>query len=354
MDLRRRLHQALYPLGQLQQARANLVEAERTAERLDDAVRLSRVLSSQIYVLSATGDLAGAVAAGERALTLLAEWDDLDAAVNTRLMLARALYAAGRYREAVGRAREAANLLGEDVDRGALGGLNHTVSARVWLALCHAERGEFEAGSSEGEAAMRLASHLRCSEHEVLWSRLGTGRLRVVSGDLAGAIEVLAPALPLCEGDLAIYLSRVAASLGTAYAGTGRLEEGLALLRRADEHSQAIGFTFGHALALAQLAGALLLAGGPRSGARGGPPCGRYCASMGRARERSLGCVRARRCCREAAGSRGGGKALSGCAGDRRRARDCTGAGAVLGRACRAGHSASSGLLTNLRADVRP
>ena len=157
VDLRRRLHQALYPLGQLQQARANLVEAERTAERLDDAVRLSRVLSSQIYVLSATGDLAGAVAAGERALTLLAEWDDLDAAVNTRLMLARALYAAGRYREAVGRAREAANLLGEDVDRGALGGLNYTVSARVWLALCHAERGEFEAGSSEGEAAMRLA-----------------------------------------------------------------------------------------------------------------------------------------------------------------------------------------------------
>ena len=140
---------------------------------------------------------------------------------------------------------------------------------------------------------MRLASHPRCSEHEVLWSRLGIGRLRVVSGDLAGAIEVLAPALPLCQGDLAIYLSRVAASLGTAYAGTGRLEEGLALLRQADEHSQAIGFAFGHALALAQLAGALLLAGRPRSGARGGPPCGRYCASMGRARERSLGGVRA-------------------------------------------------------------
>ena len=163
-------------------------------------MRLSRVLSSQIYVLSATGDLAGAVAAGERALTLLAEWDDLDAAVNTRLMLARALYAAGRYQEAVGRARKAANLLGEDVDRGALGGLNQTVSARVWLALCHAERGEFEAGGSEGEAAMRLATHPRCSEHEVLWSRLGLGRLRVVSGDLAGAIEMLAPALPLCEG----------------------------------------------------------------------------------------------------------------------------------------------------------
>jgi tetratricopeptide (TPR) repeat protein len=263
VDLRRQLHQALYPLGQLQHACANLAEAERAADRLGDGVRLSRVLSSQVYVLSATGDLAGAIAAGERALNLLAERDDLDAAVNTRLMLARALYAAGRYHEAVGRARDAAGLLGEDVDRGALGGINQTVSAHVWLALCHAERGEFEAGAAECEAAMRLAAHPRCSEHEVLWSRLGLGRLRVVSGDLAGAIEALAPTLPLCEGDLAIYLSRIAASLGTAYAGTGRIDEGLALLQRADEHAQAIGFAFGHALVLAQLGGALLSAGDP-------------------------------------------------------------------------------------------
>lgn len=263
VDLRRQLHQALYPLGQLQLARANLSEAERAAERLGDTVRLSRVLSSQVYVLSATGDLASAVAAGERALTLLAERDDLDAAVNTRLMLARALYAAGRYGEAVARAREVADLLGEDLERGALGGLNQTVSARVWLALCHAEQGEFEAGAAEGEAAMRLAAHAQCSEHEVLWSRLGMGRLRVVRDDLAGAIDMLAPALPLCEGDLAIYRSRVASSLGVAYAGTGGVDEGLALLHRADEHAQAIGFAFGYALVLAHLAKALLLAGDP-------------------------------------------------------------------------------------------
>ena len=263
IDLRRQLHQALYPLGQLQHARANLAEAERAAERLGEPVRLSRVLSSQIYLLATAGDLAGAVAAGDRVLTLLAQRDDFEAAVNTRLMLARALYAAGRYGEAVGRAREAVARLGDDVDRGAAPGMNQTVSARVWLALCHAERGEFAAGAAEGNAAMRLAAHPRCSEHDVLWSRVGVGRLRVVSGDLTGTIEALAPALPLCEGDHAIYLSRVAASLGAAYAGTGRIEEGVALLQRADEQAQAIGFAFGHALVLAQLGGVLLLAGDP-------------------------------------------------------------------------------------------
>lgn len=261
IDLRRQLHQALYPLGHLQHARANLAEAERVAARLGDAVRLARVLSSQIYLLSATGDLAGAIEAGERVLSLLAEQDDLDAAVNTRLMLARALYAAGQYGEALRRAREAVALLGEDVDRGAMGGLNQTVSARVWLTLCHAERGEFEIGAALGATALRLAAHPRCSEHEALWSRLGVGRLRVVGNDLAGACEVLEPALPLCKGDHAIYFSRVAASLGMAYSGSGRIDEGVGLLRQADEQAQALGFTFGHALVLAQLGAALLLAG---------------------------------------------------------------------------------------------
>ncbi len=261
IDLRRQLHQALYPLGRFQHARANLIEAERVAERLGDAVRLSRVLSSQIYLLSATGDLAGAVATGERALSLLAERDDLDAAVNTRLMLARALYAAGRYGEALYRAREVVALLGEDIERGAMAGLNQTVSVRVWLTLFHAERGEFEAGAAEGDIAMRLAVQPRCSEHEVLWSRLGVGRLQVVRGDLVGAIETLTPALPLCKGDLTIYFPRVASSLGAAYAGTGRIDEGIVLLQQADEHARVIGHVFGHALVLAQFGRALLLTG---------------------------------------------------------------------------------------------
>jgi tetratricopeptide (TPR) repeat protein len=110
---------------------------------------------------------------------------------------------------------------------------------------------------------MRLAAHPRCSEHEVLWCRLGIGRLQVVRGELAMAIETLAPALPLCIGDLAIYFSRIASSLGAAYVGTGRVEDGIALLQKADDHAQAIGFAFGHALVLVQLGAAFLRAHDP-------------------------------------------------------------------------------------------
>src|SRR4029079_8393710 len=53
----------------------------------------------------------------------------------------------------------------------------------------------------------------------------------------------------------------VASSLGSAYAGVGRIDEGLALLQEADSQARKIGFTFGHALVLAQLGGVFLLAG---------------------------------------------------------------------------------------------
>src|SRR5215213_4348222 len=143
-----------------------MLDAERLAERLRDPIRLARVLASQTYLLAATGDLAGAIAAGERALEHLVDRDDLEGALNARLMLARSLYAAGRYREAIGRARDVVALLGEDVERGAVPGSNQTASARAWLTICHAELGEFESGVAAGETALQLAAHPRCSEHD--------------------------------------------------------------------------------------------------------------------------------------------------------------------------------------------
>jgi tetratricopeptide (TPR) repeat protein len=78
-------------------------------------------------------------------------------------------------------------------------------------------------------------------------------------GGFPAAIKALEAALPLCQGEFAIYLSRVASSLGVAYAALGR-PEGLALLERAVDHARAIGFLFGYSLTLSQLGRGLLLA----------------------------------------------------------------------------------------------
>ena len=225
IDVRCLLHQALYPIGELRRTRANLVEAERMATRLDDPTRLCRVLSSETYLLAASGDLTDAIDVGERALALLDRGgDDLEGAINTRLMLARALYAAGRYREAIGHIRPVIETLGEDVPRGQLGpGLNQAVNARVWHMLCLAELGEFAACAALAAEVQRLAALVEGAwqlENQV-WLRLALGRAAVLRGDFAKAVEALEPALAPSKSEFAVYYSRVASSLGIAHAHSG-------------------------------------------------------------------------------------------------------------------------------------
>ena len=62
------------------------------------------------------------------------------------------------------------------------------------------------------------------------------GRLHVVRGAFEQSISLLQPAMPMFEGGaLTVYFPRIASSLGAAYVYTGRVAEGVALLRQACE-----------------------------------------------------------------------------------------------------------------------
>ena len=263
VDLRFLKYAAQFPLGEPQQIIKILAEAERKAFELNDPIRLCRVLSSQSYVLSSDGQVDDAIAVAQRGDALITENDDPHWFVMAKFMLARSLYAAGRYAEAIHQVTDTMDLLGEDIERGKRfpGFLNQTVSARAWLILFHAERGDFEAGERHGEDGLRLAQSALCGDHERLWVCNAIGRLNVVKADFGTAIKILEPILAVCENKFQVYISRVASSLGAAYAASGRLEDGLSLLRQADDHGRSIGFKFGRALVLAQLAEALLTAG---------------------------------------------------------------------------------------------
>ena len=236
LRVRLQLHNAIFPIGELERDLTNLGEAERLAERLKDTARLIRVLAQQAYLLGSTGDLARAIAVGERALSLLNNCVDIDTTANAMLMLARTLYAAGRYKDAAGNARAAADLLGEDLSRSPDPSMNQTVSARVWLAVANAEMGNIEAGMREIEVATRLGKDpsLGLRQQERIWPAIGLGRLLLVSGRFDAAADTVAPVLPLCEGEWGIYFSRVASTLGAAYFELGRAQEGLELLRAAE------------------------------------------------------------------------------------------------------------------------
>jgi tetratricopeptide (TPR) repeat protein len=259
-----RVHDELYntlsTMGELERTWVNLVEAEQMAAYLGDPAQLCRVLSGQVYTLAARGNPAGAIEVGKRALPLVGRDADEAAWSHLRTMLGRALYARGQYRAAIKLLHEVTAQLGDDLIRGSHGGAsNQCVTARVWLTLCHAELGEFQQSDTRDAEAIRLADNVN-RPVERLWSRVGVGRLLVVQGNFDAAIATLKPVLALCEGELSVYLSRVASSLGFAYAATGDVAEGLALLERATEHAQEIGFLFGYSLTLSLFGRALMLA----------------------------------------------------------------------------------------------
>ena len=264
IDIRIDLELALMGLGEIPRGFERLREAEALALRAGDRRRLGRVYFRMTYDLGSLGDLATALAKGEQALAIAAEEQDPRTLSGSRVVVARTLYGLGQHRRASEIARR-------NVDIVLTGGptppqedlVRHNVAfSRGWIVLAMAEVGEFRGGALLGEEAVRIAQ-AELGPHLHVWALLCLGRLYVVQGALERGIDILEQALPLCQtsGDLAVYFSRTASSLGEAYARSGRIAEGLTLLQGAASHGEAIGFAYSHALVLGILGSVHLLAG---------------------------------------------------------------------------------------------
>jgi tetratricopeptide (TPR) repeat protein len=230
----------LRALGENERRLALLGEAEALARALDDRARLGQVLASMALVLRATGDLDGAIAAGQHALNLAAALGDSALQVRASLNLAQAYYASGDF----GGAAELVRQNMEAADReSATSGTNWRIESRAWLAQISSVLGTFAEGRRHGEEALRLATlEGRGSQPIIVHGCLGD--LYLTQGDLARAIRVLEQGLALCRasGNQNLNLWRlIAASLGYAFALQGHLKEGHALLEEAVSESLRTG-----------------------------------------------------------------------------------------------------------------
>jgi class 3 adenylate cyclase/tetratricopeptide (TPR) repeat protein len=264
IDARWELHHSLYPLGELARDRANLETAQQLAEGIGDQIRLSRILSTLAYTLGSLGDLAGAVEAGERALVLVERQSDADVTVRVNMMLARSRYGSGDYERAAAHAQRALGLLQDGPGKALRDGAYlpiARVNARVWLELCLAECGRFEAAVVLEQEAINIAREMSDPE-ELIFASLGAGRLRLIQGHFDRAVEVLQPALAMCKSaEFPIYVSRIAAFLGAAYASLGRTDDALIILDEAVQHSAATQLVFGHSLVLSNFGRVCHIAG---------------------------------------------------------------------------------------------
>jgi tetratricopeptide (TPR) repeat protein len=151
-------------------------------------------------------------------------------------------------------------LQGDRLDERSRAGTVMSVFGRERLAWCLAELGEFAEAMAHAEEAGRIAREIDHPRSLLLAYRsLGLVFLRL--GDLMQAIPPLERAVELCRVIPApVHFDITAAHLGYAYALSGRVPEGVALMKEALADPAATG-TSNHALLLAYLGEAHLLAG---------------------------------------------------------------------------------------------
>ena len=227
LELRLALGGTLIVLGEYKRSLALLGEAEALARARDDRAQLGRVLAQMAAVLRITGDLDGAITAGQQALALAAELAD-------RALQAEASHNLGQVYIDIGDFGRAAELLRRNVEatdsESGAPRTDQRIRSQAWLARTLSDLGAFAEGRRHGEEALRLATregrvYAPFAAHACL------GFLYLAQGDLEHAIRVLERGLALCRASgNRDWLPGIAVGLGYASALQGRLAEGRALL----------------------------------------------------------------------------------------------------------------------------
>jgi tetratricopeptide (TPR) repeat protein len=204
------------------------------------------------------------VEAGQRALALSGGADvPHETAVN--LLLGHSFHVTGDYRQAKVVLQRNINVLVGDRVRERFGlpifPTFPAVTSRERLARCLGELGEFTEGIRLGEEGIRIAEEI---DHppSLTGACLGLGLLQMRRDDLQRAIPVLERGLLVGRrGNIFLYVFTVSAAIGRAYALTGRVTEGLALISEAVKEAESRNATLGQAVRVAWLAEAHLVDG---------------------------------------------------------------------------------------------
>ena len=122
------------------------------------------------------------------------------------------------------------------------------------MAWCLGYIGDFVEASARGEEALRLAE---AAQHDLslAMAYAGVARPYLVRGDFPQAVSWLGRSMEICRrASFAPLFLLVAGDLGQAYALSGRVEEGLALLQEATAQSGALNLLPTHAWNVTMLA----------------------------------------------------------------------------------------------------
>jgi class 3 adenylate cyclase/tetratricopeptide (TPR) repeat protein len=237
IDLRLVMRTALSPSGDNARILAYLHEAEALAATLDDPGRLGRAshfLAAQLVF--GMGAYDQALAAGSRVLARAMASGDVILQALAHQNRGLAYLAQGDYQRAIDCFGHTVAFLDGAWRRERFGQFFlPEVSARAWLAWCHADLGTFAVGRVLGEEGLHIAE-AAAHPSSLMLASWGSGLLSLRQGDLDRARPRLERAMGICQDiDSPATFPLIAAALGTAYTLCGRVADAVPLLTQAIE-----------------------------------------------------------------------------------------------------------------------
>lgn len=259
IDIRFDLRNSLHPLGHLEKCLDHLQKVQAQATQLDDKRRLGQASSFLCQYYRLMGNLDPAIEAGERAMAIAEELNDLPLRTVASGHLGPALTARGDHHRASQILAAGVEPLRDDLAADAMGTTGILgVFTRVYLVCSLAELGEFDRALHYSEEAVEIA---RGANHvySLAFSYFGIGTVLALQGEVSRSIEFLQQGLELCQTwTLPLMLPLIGTSLGHAYCMADRVDEAIALLEETEREASTMHRFGGHAMTLVRLGEAYL------------------------------------------------------------------------------------------------
>jgi tetratricopeptide (TPR) repeat protein len=279
IDIRFDLRNSLHPLGHLEKCLDHLQKVRAQATQLDDKRRLGQALSFLCQYYRLMGELGPAGDAGERAMAIAEELDDLSLRMVASGHFAAVFAARGDHHRTSQILDAAVERLRGDIATETMG-TTGVLGAfmRGYLACSLAELGEFERAARCAEEAVEIAE-VANHVYSLSFSYYCKGIVLALQGEVSKSITVLEQGLDVCRSwTLPLMLPLFGISLGHAYCMAGRADEAILLLEETEREASTMHRLGGYAMILVRLGEAYLRGDRPADAER----CGRRALLLSR------------------------------------------------------------------------